>query len=91
MLLVPGMVSIGAFFLLPLSFVLWESVYTQGEGLTLHQYFAYIADSKFHTIFLRTLKFGFAVTGLSAILCYPASYAISRAGKTEKISPYVGW
>jgi len=83
-LILPALLSIGAFFLLPLGFILLESVYLGDKGVTLHQYFSYLSDPKFHTIFFRTLKFGLLVTGLSAILCYPASYAISRTDQHRK-------
>jgi len=84
LLLLPALLAVGAFLLLPLGFILFESVYLEGRGFTLYMYFSYLSDPKFHTIFLRTLKFGLIVTGVSAILCYPASYAISRTDQHRK-------
>ncbi len=52
--------------------------------MTLSLYVQYIQDPKFYRVFLRTLKFGLLVTLLSALISYPASYAIARTERGKK-------
>lgn len=84
LLLLPGTLCVGGFFVLPLAFILRESFLGEGGRMTLSLYVQYIQDPKFYRVFLRTLKFGLLVTLLSALISYPASYAIARTERGKK-------
>ncbi|MFQ3619552.1 MAG: ABC transporter permease [Spirochaetales bacterium] len=82
--MLPGGLCIVAFFLLPLFFILQESFVSEEGKYSLTLYIQYLQDPKFYGVFYRTLKFGLMVTFFSALLSYPASYAISRARASRK-------
>lgn len=84
LLLLPGIFCVGGFFVLPLASILRESFLGEEGGFTVSLYVQYIQDPKFYRVFLRTLKFGLLVTLLSALISYPASYAIARTERGKK-------
>lgn len=84
LLILPALLCAGVFFLLPLGYILQESLFPAGRGFSLRLYGEYLWDPKFHTVFFRTVKFGFVVTALSALISYPASYAIARLEKGRR-------
>lgn len=89
-LILPGFVFLAIFFLLPLLFILGQS-FTVGGRITFDAYIAYLSDFKFLDVYLRTLKFGFIVTALAALISYPAAYAIRgmEAGRRSALMSIV--
>ena len=79
LLVVPATLFLLLFFMLPLVFVLAESVQNvEGSGLTLAGYLSFFQDANARFIYWRTLRLGLIVTITATILCYPASYILAR-------------
>lgn len=74
----PSALFLCLFFLLPLLFVLAQSFQGANGTFTVAHYTTYLQSPRFLTIYGRTLKFGLMVTALSALVAYPASYALAR-------------
>ncbi len=77
LLITPALSFLALFFLLPLVFVLADSVRDPG-GLTLQRYGDFLAQDQTRNVYLRTLQLGVIVTGLAALMGYPAAYLIAR-------------
>lgn len=84
LLLVPGSVYLVLFFLVPLGFVLVESLRADDGGLTVSRYTQVLADPQFRQVYLRTLKIALIVTPAAVILGYPSAYVIVRLPKARK-------
>ena len=74
----PALLFVFLFFLLPLLFVLLESVRTEQGNLTLAGYFDFFRKPNTLAVYWRTLRIGAIVTVLAILLGYPASYLLSR-------------
>lgn len=79
LLLAPALAFLALFFLLPLLFVVAESVQEEEGGLSAARYVQLLTDPQVRRVTLRTLALGGIVTPLAAVFAYPAAYAISRA------------
>lgn len=81
-LVVPGLLFLFIFFLVPLVFILGESVFVGGETggspISLAGYLDFFADGNAMRIYWRTLRLGLIVTLIAIVLGYPASYLLSR-------------
>jgi len=84
LLLLPGIVYLLLFFLVPLLFVLLESFRADDGGATLSRYAEVLTDPQFRTVYLRTLKIALIVTPLAVVLGYPSAYVISRLPSARK-------
>lgn len=78
LLVVPGLLFIVLFFLIPLLFILGESVLVDGTRLDLNGYGDFFTDPTAMRIYWRTLRLGLIVTLIAILLGYPASYLLSR-------------
>lgn len=83
MLLLPGILLITLFLIIPLFSTLFMTF--KGEnGLTLSRYYAFFSDKYHMTIYFRTLKLALITTAICVFLGFPTSYYISRANKNVK-------
>lgn len=78
LLVAPALVFIVIFFVLPLFFLLSESVQTEQGDLTLTGYLDFWESRTSRLVFLRTLKLGVIVTVICAVVAYPASFLLAR-------------
>ena len=78
-LIIPALIFILIFFLLPLFFIFIESFYNKTGRLSLSRYIQFFTDKRNLFIYLRTLKLGIIVTLFAVILGYPTAYVISHA------------
>ena len=77
LLLLPTLVFLGIFFLVPLLMVVIDSIYgSEGEGIFFN-YFVFFKDHVSRTAYLRSIRIGLWVTGLSIIISYPTALAIA--------------
>lgn len=74
----PALLFVFIFFLLPLLFVLLESLRDEQGGVSLAGYIEFFQKKNTMTVYWRTLRIGALVTGLALLLGYPASYLLSR-------------
>lgn len=77
-LILPALAVLTLFFLLPLLFVLADSLRTPNGNLSFSRYANFLADEDNLRVYLRTLRLGLVVTLLAAILSYPTAYLIAR-------------
>ncbi len=78
MLVLPALAVLTLFFLLPLVFVLTDSVKNPDGSLTLARYLAFFADEDTGRVFWRTVYLAVIVTGLAALLSYPTAYLMAH-------------
>jgi len=77
LLLLPTLVFLGVFFLVPLLMVVIDSIRgSEREGI-LFNYLVFFKDHVSRTAYLRSIRIGLWVTGLSAIISYPTALAIA--------------
>src|SRR5262249_12089640 len=82
--LVPILVLLLAFFVLPFGMMLYESIFLsplqapEGSGATLANYLKLFGDSFYLKVLLQTLALGAVVTLLTLILAYPVAYVLAR-------------
>jgi len=79
----PALAILAAFFLVPLAMTLVGSLREEG-GWTLERYVAVLTQRSFRVALLRSLKLGALVTAISALVGYPAAYAISRLDRGKR-------
>ena len=77
LLLLPTLVFLGVFFLVPLLIVVIDSICGSGGEGILFNYFVFFKDHVSRTAYLRSIRIGLWVTGLSAIISYPTALAIA--------------
>ena len=80
----PVLVFLGACFLAPVALMLASSLYRPDTGFTLSHYVELLGDPVARRAYWRTLKLSGLVTLLAIVLCYPAAYAVSRAGPRRR-------
>ena len=77
LLLLPTLAFLGVFFLVPLLMVVIDSICgSEREGI-LFNYFVFFKDHVSRTAYLRSIRIGLWVTGLSVIISYPTALAIA--------------
>lgn len=84
LLLLPGIVFILLFFLLPLLYVLFESFQSEQAFFTLSRYIKVLKDTQFQNVFMRTLKIALIVTPLAVFLGYPSAYLMTKVSAKKK-------
>ncbi len=77
-LILPALAILTLFFLLPLLFVLTDSVRNPDGSLTFARYLGFFADEDTGRIFWRTVYLGVVVTALAALLSYPTAYLMAH-------------
>ena len=83
--LLPILVFLLAFFVLPFGMMLYESLFLspllapENPGPTLANYAKLLGDFFYLKIVLQTLALGVAVTALALIIAYPVAYLLARA------------
>lgn len=77
LLLLPGIVILILFLVLPLLSVFWPTVFPEGS-FSISSYIAFFQDALNVKIFIRTIKISLITTLICAILGVPAAYYISR-------------
>jgi spermidine/putrescine transport system permease protein len=90
MLLAPGVVWLGLFFLVPLLIMLAYSVMPRGiyggvdPGFTLEHYRRFF-DPLYLDILRRTFAWSIACTAICLVLGYPVAYVIARSGRWKHV------
>ena len=77
LLLLPTLVFLGVFFLVPLLIVVIDSICGSGREGILFNYFVFFKDHVSRTAYLRSIRIGLWVTGFSVIISYPTALAIA--------------
>ena len=80
LLVVPGVVFVVFFMLIPLFSLCFSSFY-QEAGFTLANYFKLFGDVYFQQVFLRSLRLSLLSTAVCAVLGFPTAYYISKYSK----------
>lgn len=78
LLVAPAFVFVFVFFVLPLLFLLSQSVLPEEGGITLTGYVDFWESRVSRIVYLRTLKLGLIVTGISVLMSYPAAFLLAR-------------
>jgi len=78
LLVAPAFVFVLVFFVLPLLFLLSQSVLPEAGGFTLAGYVDFFDSRVSRIVYLRTLKIGLIVTGISIVMSYPAAFLLAR-------------
>ena len=86
LLVAPAFVFVLAFFVLPLIFLLSQSVLPEDGGFTLKGYLDFFQSRVSRIVYLRTLKLGLIVTGICVVMSYPAGV---RAGADARPPPVI--
>lgn len=73
LLLAPALLVVLVLLVLPLGWLVWQSVWN--EGLTLEHYRRIATDPAYWTSFALTFRISFLVTALALMLGYPVAYA----------------
>ena len=77
-LVAPAFAFVFVFFVLPLIFLLSQSVLPEDGGFTLTGYVDFFESRVSRIVYLRTLKIGLIVTGISVLMSYPAAFLLAR-------------
>ena len=90
LLLAPGMLWLAIFFVVPMIFLLSQSLQTgnQDDGYTLTFRFANYADaiSTYGSIFIRSFVWALVATVLALVIAYPLAYLIAfKAGRWKNV------
>ena len=78
LLVSPAFVFVLIFFVLPLIFLLSQSVLPEDGGFTLSGYVDFFQSRVSQIVYLRTLKLGVVVTGICVVMAYPAAFVLAR-------------
>lgn len=79
LLLVPGIVLLVVFLVMPLLNILMPTIFE--EGISLNKYIAFFQDEYYIKIFIRTLKIALMSAVICILLGVPTAYFISRCDK----------
>lgn len=74
LLFLPTLIFLGIFFLIPLLIVVIDSIHSP-KGI-FYNYLAFFRDRVSQIAYLRSIRIGLWITGLSAIIAYPTAIAI---------------
>ncbi len=78
LLVCPALIFVLVFFVLPLIFLLSQSVLPEDGGFTLSGYLEFFQSRVSWIVYLRTLKLGLIVTGICVVMAYPAAFVLAR-------------
>lgn len=78
LLVSPAFVFVLVFFVLPLIFLLSQSVLPEDGSFTLRGYLDFFQSRVSRIVYLRTLKLGLIVTGICVVMSYPAAFVLAR-------------
>ncbi|MCY4540149.1 MAG: ABC transporter permease, partial [Chloroflexi bacterium] len=78
LLVSPAFIFVLVFFVLPLIFLLSQSVLSEDGGFTLSGYLDFFQSRVSRIVYLRTLKLGLIVTGICVLMAYPAAFVLAR-------------
>ena len=78
LLVSPALIFVLVFFVLPLIFLLSQSVLPEDGGFTLSGYLEFFQSRVSWIVYLRTLKLGLIVTGICVVMAYPAAFVLAR-------------
>lgn len=84
MLLGAGSLFLLAFFLVPLLFVLSESLVGDDGVVTAARYVAVLVDEQFQNVYVRTLKMALVVTVIAVFAGYPTAYLMMKLRPSRK-------
>lgn len=90
LLILPAVVLLLVFFILPYLYLLYISVMTQSHNakyvtrFTLSNYSQIIGDSFIWRVIFHTLQLGAITTAIALLLSYPLAYHLSRASSVKK-------
>ncbi|MEM6530495.1 MAG: ABC transporter permease, partial [Chloroflexota bacterium] len=79
LLISPAVVFMVVFFVVPLCYLLTQSLRTEELGFTLQGYTDFFASRTSRIVYWRTLRIGLLITLICAVIAYPASFVIARA------------
>lgn len=77
-LVIPALIFMVMFFLLPLIFIVVDSVYDESGAFTFINYVSFFQSPKLSKIYWRTLRIAFIVTAMAVVVGYPVAWSISR-------------
>lgn len=84
MLLAPSLVVVGCLLIVPLCWLVWQSIRQDG-GFTLAHYARIFSDAVYWNTFLQTFRIAFIVTGVTLLLGYPIAYVAAGASRRWSI------
>lgn len=84
LLLAPALAVVGCLLIVPLCWLVWQSVRQDG-GFTLAHYARFFSDGVYWMTFLQTFRVAFIVTGVTLLLGYPVAYVAAGASRRWSI------
>ncbi len=82
-MLLPGILFLAVFMLIPLFSLLITTVRPDGGSFSLSAYGAILSSTYFQQVFVRSLKLSLLSTVLCALLGYPAAYYIAKFSRNK--------
>lgn len=79
LLISPAVVFMVVFFVVPLFYLLAQSLRTEELAFTLQGYTDFFTSRTSRIVYWRTLRLGLLITFICAVIAYPASFVIARA------------
>lgn len=83
-LLAPALVVVTALLVVPLGWLVWQSVRQDG-GFTLAHYARFLTDDVYWRTFLQTFRIAVTVTAATLLLGYPVAYVAAGASRRASI------
>ncbi len=84
LLLIPGLMIIALFLILPLFTTVIPTLQETGKGWTFANYINFFTDAYYLKIYWRTLNLSLIATAISVVLGFPTAYYISKTGPNRK-------
>ncbi len=84
LLLIPGLMIIALFLILPLFATVVPTLQETGKGWTLANYISFFSDGYYLKIYWRTLNLSLIATAISVVLGFPTAYYISKTASNRK-------
>ncbi len=84
LLLAPSLAVVGCLLIVPLCWLVWQSVRQDG-AFTLAHYARFFSDAVYWTTFLQTFRIAFIVTAVTVLLGYPIAYVAAGASRRWSI------
>ena len=83
LLLLPGILFITFFMLIPLFSIILKTFFNEGGSFSLEGYFKLFQSTYFQQVFVRSIKLSLISTLVCAVLGFPTSYYISKYAKNK--------